>query len=349
MSTQNTAIVISNPEEARAAFSVANLIMHPFAMERVEKYASKLAASKNLLPACFHNDQSACEALVIQSASMGMDPAGIGRHAFKAPNGTINFEAKVFQAIATIGAGIQFDESYSEGWERVIGKGVEKTSQQNKKYQAQGWAPKDEEGLYLDLTGTWPDGRAKTLRVYMAECKPRLSTNWVNDPRMQTYYNAIKKFLRRYSPGIILGVFDRDDSARGGELEKPAVKDITPAKSHDTSIDSLMGAGTAIVQPDIDVIEEGEIVEPEPESIDDLMGGGAAVVNDDDIALFDQFYDRLNNVKTTTDYKEVYRDIKEAFERNALAEDEYKTLIDCVATIREGLEEELRTKKINQG
>lgn len=250
---QHNPVIIANVEQASQAFSVANLIMHPYAMERVEKYAQKMAASKNMLPSCFHDDVSACEALIIQAASLNMNPDAIGRHAFKAPNGTINFEAKVFQAIAEVGVGIEFEVEYIGDWDRVINSGA----QRNKASLA------DEKGVGIALTGTWyKNGKLKTrtLTVYMAQCMPRLSVNWNNDPKLQTYYAAIKKFMRQFCPGAIMGVFDRDDISH--EFAKPE-REINPAESQDPLGDIVSGAQDVI---DGEVVGNEPIDQPKPET-----------------------------------------------------------------------------------
>lgn len=248
---QAPTIMINNNEEASKAFSITNLIFHPYAMERINAYAEEMAKAKNLLPQAFNNDKEACKALLIKAGSLSMDPYAIGAHAFKSPNGTIGFEAKVYQAIAQAAGGIEFDEEYSDGWERVIGNTVEKQGSGGGKYRAPNWKQQDETGLYVDLTGTWPSGKTKTLRVYMAECQPRLSTNWANDPRLQTYYSAIKKWLRRYAPALIMGIFDNEDLSAKESGNERQLND-SPRRHQRVRVEQI---------EDVDDILNGDVIE----------------------------------------------------------------------------------------
>lgn len=318
-------VIIGSAAEASRAFSVANLIMHPFAMERVERYAAKLASSKNLLPQCFHNDTSACEALVIQAASLCMDPAGIGRHAFKAPNGTINFEAKVYQAIANVGAGIEFDEEWIGDWTNVIGKNVDRKT-----------PLPDEKGLALKLTGTWPNGKIKTMTVFMSECMPRLSTNWKNNPRMQTYYSAIKQFLRRYQPAIIMGVFDRDDMQRDGETQEREINPVQKAqgkKSEPVGLDDVLNG-------EVEVSNETQ-VNTEPSGLDDVLGADFPdnVTADGEFipSKFDEMIDILNEVGTEDDFWEARKSCTEVIEAGELSKEEARNIKMSLNTLRDSL------------
>lgn len=304
-------IIISSPEQAAKAFSVANLIMHPYAMERVEKYAQKMAQSKNMLPQAFHDDVSACEALIIQAASLGMNPEAIGRHAFKAPNGTINFEAKVFQAIAEVGAGVEFEEEYFGDWSKIINS----TAQRNKQ------SLPDEKGVGIRITGTWyknGEKRTKTLEVHMAQCMPRLSVNWNNDPQLQTYYAAIKKFMRRYLPAAIMGIFDNDDLVR----EQPAEREINPVSKKTTngsvSIEDVF-SGEVVNQKSQSALENDNT------SIEDVFANESTV---DEVGLskFEELKSDITKANTLNDLLEVGGYVNEAYEAKEITDKQQYSL-----------------------
>lgn len=282
-------------------------------MERVEKYAQKMAQSKNMLPQAFHNDVSACEALIIQAASLGMNPEAIGRHAFKAPNGTINFEAKVFQAIAEVGAGVEFEEEYFGDWSKIINS----TAQRNKQ------SLPDEKGVGIRLTGTWyknGEKRTRTLDVYMAQCMPRLSVNWSNDPQLQTYYAAIKKFMRRYLPAAIMGIFDNDDLVR----DQPAEREINPVSekksTENVSIEDVFAG---------DVVNQESQPEPEKDdtSIEDVFTNDAPV---DGVGLskFEELKSGMVRASTLGDLLEVGGYVNEAYKAKEIT-DEQQYLLKC--------------------
>ncbi|AWB00216.1 hypothetical protein CU052_13335 [Vibrio harveyi] len=350
MTTTNNAIVIDSVANAAKAFSVANLIFQPQAMQMIDQMADDMSKSKNMLPTCFQNDKGACRALIIDSCQKGMNPYAVGKHAFLSPNGTIGYEAKVFQAIAKAAGGIEFSEEWSEGWERVIGNTIEKTAQPKapnqkpKKYRVPNWTAADEKGLYIDLTGTWQDGRTKTMRVYMAECHPRLSTNWANNPRMQTYYSAVKQFMRRHCPELIMGIFDAEDEhARSATKEMKDVN-MAPEKEKDTpsSISELMGDSQQNENTQIEdatIADNSATVDQEratkEHDIASLMGS-----EQPESDLFDKFNAELNGVQNMEEYNGVAPRIKQAHDSGSLSNDEYAQLVGMCGTLYEAFKEE---------
>ncbi len=350
MTTTNNAIVIDSVANAAKAFSVANLIFQPQAMQMIDQMADDMSKSKNMLPTCFQNDKGACRALIIDSCQKGMNPYAVGKHAFLSPNGTIGYEAKVFQAIAKAAGGIEFSEEWSEGWERVIGNTIEKTAQPKapnqkpKKYRVPNWTAADEKGLYIDLTGTWQDGRTKTMRVYMAECHPRLSTNWANNPRMQTYYSAVKQFMRRHCPELIMGIFDAEDEyarEHGNEIKdvNTAPQKVAPAneaqnKPTEDVISDLMGGGE--LEPTAAAADIEEATISEPASVSDLMGADSQADQTNNEA-FDQLNAELNGVQNKEEYKGVAPKVTQAFKNGDITKDEYNQLLDMCTTLHEVL------------
>lgn len=207
-------VIITSTEQANQAFSMANLIFHPTAMDRISHYSERMAQSKSLLPQVFHNNPSACEALLIKAGSLNMDPYAIGAHAFQQPNGVIGFEAKVYQAIAQVAGGVDFEFEFFGPWENI------KTGMNRKQ------ALNDEAGCGVKVIGTYPNGKTKEWSVEMKDCFPRFSTNWTNNPKSQTRYRALKEFLRAHSPALIMGIFDREDL----EAKESAEKELNPKK-----------------------------------------------------------------------------------------------------------------------
>lgn len=206
-------IIITSTEQANQAFGMANLIFHPTAMDRIAYYSERMAQSKSLLPQVFHNNPSACEALLIKAGSLNMDPYAIGAHAFQQPNGVIGFEAKVYQAIAQVAAGVDFEFEFFGPWDKI------QTGQARKQ------SLPDEVGCGVKVVGTYPNGKVKEWSTEMKDCFPRFSTNWSNNPKSQTRYRALKEFLRAHSPALIMGIFDREDlEARESNQELKSTK-----------------------------------------------------------------------------------------------------------------------------
>ena len=242
-------VIITSTEQANQAFSMANLIFHPTAMDRISHYSERMAQSKSLLPQVFHNNPSACEALLIKAGSLNMDPYAIGAHAFQQPNGVIGFEAKVYQAIAQVAGGVDFEFEFFGPWENI------KTGMNRKQ------ALNDEAGCGVKVIGTYPNGKTKEWSVEMKDCFPRFSTNWTNNPKSQTRYRALKEFLRAHSPALIMGIFDREDL----EAKESTEKELNPKKKpgEKTETESVLSKS---IQSKSEVKQEvKEEVKPEQE------------------------------------------------------------------------------------
>lgn len=316
----DSAIIISSQQEASNAFSIANLIFHPYAMERINLFAEEMSKSRALLPQCFHNDKEACRALLMKAGALNMDPFAIGAHAFTAPNGTIGFEAKVYQAIAESASGIKFSVEYKGDWSKVIGNTVERQGNKGK-YRAPNWTAQDEKGLIAVITGVWPNGRTETLDVYMSECHPRLSTNWANDPRLQTYYAGLKKFLRRYAPSLIMGLFDRDDTSpeyvQTPEKELNPIQAATITKGKDLDLDDVFNVNQ---KPEPAPAQEPDL------DIDDVFNANAVHEESFKLSKYEELSNLIGTSGTLEDLFEAGNYVNEAYKAGQITNEEQHNL-----------------------
>lgn len=318
--SHDSAIIISSQQEASNAFSIANLIFHPYAMERINLFAEEMSKSRALLPQCFHNDKEACRALLMKAGALNMDPFAIGAHAFTAPNGTIGFEAKVYQAIAESASGIKFSAEYKGDWSKVIGNTVERQGNKGK-YRAPNWTAQDEKGLIAVITGVWPSGRTETLDVYMSECHPRLSTNWANDPRLQTYYAGLKKFLRRYAPSLIMGLFDRDDTSpeyvQTPEKELNPIQTTTKTQGKDLDLDDVFNVNQ---KPEPQQAQEPDL------DIDDVFNANASHEESFNLSKFEELEDLLKTSSNLDELFEAGESVNEAYKKKLITDEEQYNL-----------------------
>ena len=59
----------------------------------------------------------------------------------------------------------------------------------------------------------------RTITVMMSQAWPRFSTQWATDPQQQITYLAIRKWSRRYTPDVILGVNTADELDEGHVID----------------------------------------------------------------------------------------------------------------------------------
>ena len=171
-----------------------------------------MASAKASIPAELQGNPGDCLAVCLQAAAWGMNPFSVAQkaHVIK---GKLGYEAQLINAVITRWAPItgRLDYRFSDGWERIIGKTATKAGK-NGDYQVPGWQPKDEDGLWCEVSGLLHNEvEPRVLRVMLTQAWPRQSTNWANDPKQQLAYTAIKRWARLHCPDVILGIYTPEE------------------------------------------------------------------------------------------------------------------------------------------
>src|SRR5690606_16568467 len=84
----------------------------------------------------------------------------------------------------------------------------------------------DEDGLGVICRCTLRgESKPREVQVMMAQAYPRFSTQWATDPQQQITYLAVRKWARRNTPDVILGVYTEDEQDGAAP---PRERDITP-------------------------------------------------------------------------------------------------------------------------
>nr|VUD31434.1 recombinase, RecT family [Raoultella sp. NCTC 9187] len=153
-------------------------------------------------------------------------------------------------------------------WENIVGRFVEKTSSQNKKYIAPGWNLKDEAGVGVRAWATLKgESEPRELVLMLSQAQVRNSTLWATDPRQQLAYLAVKRWARLYCPDVILGVYTADEI---DEREEKVIKPTQAEKITLNEITSTVGA-TASGQ------ESGTNVDTAADEIRDRIDAASSV------------------------------------------------------------------------
>ena len=195
---------------------------------RLRTLSEVMANSGNFVPDHYRGKPDACMAVVMQAARWGMDPFAVAQKAFIVGNsGVLGYEAQLVNAVINTMAPtkdrIHF-EWFGE-WGNIVGRFVEKTSSQNKKYIAPGWNLKDEAGVGVRAWATLKgESEPRELVLMLSQAQVRNSTLWATDPRQQLAYLAVKRWARLYCPDVILGVYTAD------EIDEREEKIINPAE-----------------------------------------------------------------------------------------------------------------------
>ena len=210
-----------------APMTSSQMILDVAHMDSMLRLADVMASGKVTMPAEYRNSPGDCLAVIMQAVQWRMNPFAVAQKTHFV-QGKIGYEGQlVHAAISSSGilTGDDFDYEYYGPWERIIGK-FEIRKGDKGEYRVPGWMLADEIGLGVRVSATIrATGKVKVLDLMLAQARTRNSTLWADDPKQQLGYLAVKKWARKYAPGIILGVYTPDELE--DDYREP--RDITPA------------------------------------------------------------------------------------------------------------------------
>lgn len=201
---------LTTPQNGQIAHLTAfDIMMNEDIMARFERIASVMASSKFAVPKHLQGNTGDCLAIIMQSAQWQMDPFAVAQKTHQI-NGVLGYEAQLVNAVITnrapITGRLNF-EWYGE-WSKINGK------------EDKSW----DKGVkvWATLKG---ETSPREINISMAQVgSVRNSPLWVNDPRQQLAYLAIKRWSRLYTPDVILGVYTPDELMEREEV------DVTPTQ-----------------------------------------------------------------------------------------------------------------------
>lgn len=213
-----------------------DLILDFDALEKIERFAAKMAKARGTVPAHIAGNEGDCMAIVMQSMQWGMNPFAVAQKTFSI-KGVLGYEAQLINAVITARAPIkerlQFEwVGTQEQWDKVIGNFEEKTSTKKNdehgnpaKYRVPKWHINDERPLGVKVWATLRgEENPRELTIMLSQARTRNSTLWVDDPKQQLAYLAVKRWARLYCPDVILGVYSPDELLEREEM------DVTPVQ-----------------------------------------------------------------------------------------------------------------------
>lgn len=174
----------------------------PQNLAEVVKFAEVMCRADIALPKHLRGNAGACMAVALQALDWQMNPFAVASKSYSV-NGQIAYEAQLIVAVVNTRSGIEGRITYEfegEGQDRVC------------------IASGKLDGVILSV-------RSPKLK----DITPKNSPLWKSDSDQQQCYYTGRSWARRYTPEVILGVYDRDEveSFTGPEN----AKDITPQPS----------------------------------------------------------------------------------------------------------------------
>ncbi|MGF6981385.1 hypothetical protein QFZ99_000861 [Paraburkholderia atlantica] len=202
----------------------------PGLLQQVDHLADMMANGGVAVPDHLRGKKGTCFAVTMQALRWEMDPFAVAQKTHVTKSGQLGYEGQLVAAVVIARAPIRNrpDYEFIGDWSKVLGKCEERTSDKTGgKYYVATYTKKDEEGLGVIVSATFRDETApRTVQVMMSQAYPRFSTQWANDPQQQICLLAIRKWARRYTPDVLLGVYTPEEL----DFEPPRSRDMGPAE-----------------------------------------------------------------------------------------------------------------------
>ena len=231
------------------ATSSAALILDDQSMDRLIRVAELMATGRATIPQHLRNTGD-CLAVAMQAVQWRMNPFAVAQKTHVTQGGALGYEAQLINAVVTTLAPIERRPEFEflGDWGKILGKVEERKSDKGGKYYVAAWDKKDEAGLGVicrcQLRG---EAEPREIKVMMSQCYPRFSTQWATDPQQQITYVAIRKWARRYTPDVILGVYAPEELEQINQAERDMgaaeVIDTPEPASRTDALKSKLGAG----------------------------------------------------------------------------------------------------------
>ncbi|MEX3635993.1 RecT family recombinase [Paraburkholderia sp. BR14320] len=249
-----------------ASVSPASVLFDTESFDAMDRMAAIMASGSVSIPQHLRGKKGDCFAIVMQSCQWGgMNPFSVAQKTHLSQSGQLGYEAQLINAVVCNLAPIEGrpDYEFIGDWSKVLGKVKEERSEKGGKYYSATYTRNDEDGLGVIIRATLRGEAApREITVMLSQCYPRFSTQWATDPQQQICYVAVRKWARRYTPDVLLGVYTAEeldaplamrDMGRAEEIRKPAARAGSRTDSVRAKLASQRNAKPAAA-PSIDAI-----------------------------------------------------------------------------------------------
>lgn len=171
----------------------------PQNLAEVVRFAEVMCKADIALPKHLRGNAGACMAVALQAMEWDMSPFAVASKSY-AVNGQIAYEAQLIAAVVNSRSGIQGRLKYH--------------------YEGEG------DSLVCTVTGKLDGEEYAYTSPPFGKITPKNSPLWKTDPEQQLGYYSSRAWARRYTPEVLLGVYDREEiQAYQGPDQ---AKDVTP-------------------------------------------------------------------------------------------------------------------------
>jgi hypothetical protein len=171
----------------------------PQNLAEVVRFAEVMCKADIALPKHLRGNAGACMAVALQAMEWDMSPFAVASKSY-AVNGQIAYEAQLIAAVVNSRSGIQGRLKYS--------------------YEGEG------DSLVCTVTGKLDGEEYAYTSPPFGKITPKNSPLWKTDPEQQLGYYSSRAWARRYTPEVLLGVYDREEMQAYQGPDQ--AKDVTP-------------------------------------------------------------------------------------------------------------------------
>ncbi|NKI61802.1 hypothetical protein HCG46_26240 [Labrenzia sp. PO1] len=191
----------------------------PQSLGEVLRFADIMSRADIALPKHLRNNPGACMAVALQAMEWDMSPFAVASKSY-AVNGQIAYEAQLIAAVVNTRSGIQGRLRYE--------------------FEGEG------DSLTCTVRGTIDGEEYSYTSPPVGAITTKNSPLWKTDPQQQLGYYSARAWARRYTPEVLLGVYDREEVASFQGADN--ARDVTPARA--TGAERLAAAKRSQEQPE---------------------------------------------------------------------------------------------------
>lgn len=244
----------STVAQIAAPITPAAMLLDTSVLDKIDYLAEIMSSGRATVPQHLRGNKSDCFAIVMQAFRWGMDPFAVAQKTHITQGGALGYEAQLIAAVIAALAPIEGRPEYEfiGDWTKVLGKVTEATGKNGGSYFKAAYTKQDEDGLGVIVRATFiNESNPRELTCMMSQAYPRFSTQWATDPAQQIGYLAIRKWGRRYTPDVILGVYTPEEQMEQGERDMGRAEVVAPASDarRTDTVRSKLAAKAAPKQP----------------------------------------------------------------------------------------------------
>jgi hypothetical protein len=233
MTTHHPDVIDVTPSHQHT--DTSGLILDDRSMDSMMRMAKMMAEGRATIPSHLQRNTSDCLAVVTQAVQWGMNPFAVAQKTHVTQGGALGYEAQLINAVVISRAPIvgRPEFEFIGDWSKVLGKVEERKSDKGGKYYVATYTKADEAGLGVVCSCQMKgEAEPRAITIMMSQAYPRFSTQWATDPQQQITYLAIRKWARRYTPDVILGVYTPEEleETTRGEIDITPQRNASPAQ-----------------------------------------------------------------------------------------------------------------------